>query len=110
MKLISDDILIDTGQELPINEATYPMFEGFNFGDPAAWTKGQPFELFKKMRGDTNTEHYFKEIIINSENLLHIFSRLKSNPTIIVTSVCRIDANLGLAVVKMREIANSETV
>ncbi len=50
MKLISDDILIDTGQELPIHEATYPTFEGFKFGDPAAWTKGQPFDLFRKMR------------------------------------------------------------
>jgi cytochrome P450 len=50
LKLISDDILIDTGQELPIHEATYPMFDGFKFGDPAAWTKGQPFELYKKMR------------------------------------------------------------
>ncbi|MFT7245651.1 MAG: cytochrome P450 [Candidatus Azotimanducaceae bacterium] len=50
MKLISDDILIDSGQELPIHEATYPTFEGFKFGNPAAWTKGQPFDLFKKMR------------------------------------------------------------
>ena len=48
LKLISDDILIDTGQELPIYEATYPTFEGFKFGDPAAWTKGQPFDLYKK--------------------------------------------------------------
>ncbi|MFT6016234.1 MAG: cytochrome P450, partial [Candidatus Azotimanducaceae bacterium] len=50
MKLISDDILIDSGQQLPIHKATYPTFEGFKFGDPAAWTKGQPFDLFKKMR------------------------------------------------------------
>jgi cytochrome P450 len=50
LKLISDDILIDSGQELPIHEATYPTFEGFKFGNPAAWTKGQPFDLFKKMR------------------------------------------------------------
>ena len=50
MKLISDDILIDSGQQRPIHEATYPTFDGFKFGDPAAWIKGQPFELFKKMR------------------------------------------------------------
>ena len=50
MKLISDDILIDSGQQLPIHEAIYPTFEGFKFGNPAAWTKGQPFDLFKKMR------------------------------------------------------------
>lgn len=50
MKLISDEILIDTGQELPIYNAIYPSLSGFKFGDPAAWTKGQPFDLFKKMR------------------------------------------------------------
>ena len=50
MKLISEDILIDSGQQFPIHEATYPTFEGFKFGDPGAWTKGQPFDLFKKMR------------------------------------------------------------
>ena len=26
------------------------MFDGFNFGDPAAWTKGHPFDVYKKMR------------------------------------------------------------
>ncbi|MFT5209800.1 MAG: cytochrome P450 [Flavobacterium sp.] len=52
MKLISDDILIDSGQQRPINEAIYPTFDGFKFGNPAAWTKGQPFDLFKKMRED----------------------------------------------------------
>jgi cytochrome P450 len=52
LKLISDDILIDSGQQRPINEAIYPTFDGFKFGNPAAWTKGQPFDLFKKMRED----------------------------------------------------------
>jgi cytochrome P450 len=50
LKLISEDILIDSGQQLPIHEAIYPTFDGFKFGNPASWTKGQPFELFKKMR------------------------------------------------------------
>ena len=50
MKLISDEILIDSGQQTPTYDATYPMFEGFNFGDPAAWTKGHPFDVYKKMR------------------------------------------------------------
>ncbi len=50
MRLISDDILVDTGQNEPIHAATYPTFEGFNFWDPAAWTDGHPFELYKKMR------------------------------------------------------------
>jgi cytochrome P450 len=50
VKLISDEILIDSGQQTPTFDATYPMFDGFNFGDPAAWTKGHPFDVYKKMR------------------------------------------------------------
>ncbi len=50
MKLISDEILVDTGQQVPTYEATYPTFEGFNFGDPAEWTGGHPYDIYKKMR------------------------------------------------------------
>ncbi|MFT7139470.1 MAG: cytochrome P450 [Sulfitobacter sp.] len=50
MKLISDDILIDSGQQLPTHKATYPTFDGFEFGDPSAWTKGHPFDRYKEMR------------------------------------------------------------
>ena len=50
MKLISDDILIDSGQQLPIHGAAYPAFNEFKFADPAAWTKGHPFDQYKKMR------------------------------------------------------------
>jgi cytochrome P450 len=50
LKLISDEILIDSGQQLPNHKATYPTLEGFNFADPAAWTNGHPFDLYRKMR------------------------------------------------------------
>ncbi len=50
MKLISDEILIDTGQQTPTHKAIYPTFEGFEFSNPSAWTNGHPFELYKKMR------------------------------------------------------------
>ena len=50
MKLISDEILIDSGQQDPTYDAVYPMFDGFNFGDPASWTQGQPFDHFRQMR------------------------------------------------------------
>lgn len=50
MKLISDDILIDSGQLVPTYEAKYTTIEGFKLWDPSAWTKGHPFDLYKKMR------------------------------------------------------------
>ena len=65
---------------------------------------------FKKVRGDTSAEHYFQEIIVNSKNLIHVFARLKSNQSIVLTVVCRIDANLGLVVSKAREVATGATI
>jgi cytochrome P450 len=50
LKLVSDEILSDTGQEKPIFDAVYPMIQGFKLYDPSAWTQGHPFELYRKMR------------------------------------------------------------
>ena len=50
MKLVSDEILIDSGQQRPTHEAIYPTFDNFKFYDPAAWTRGHPIEQYKKMR------------------------------------------------------------
>ncbi|MBT7335863.1 MAG: cytochrome P450 [Gammaproteobacteria bacterium] len=50
MKLISDEILIDSGAQDPHHAAVYPTFEGFKFWDPAAWTDGHPFALYQNMR------------------------------------------------------------
>ena len=50
MKLISDDILIDSGQLVPTYEAKYTTIEGFKLWDPSAWTNGHPFDLYKRMR------------------------------------------------------------
>lgn len=67
-------------------------------------------KTFKKSRGDASTEPYFKEIIINSKNLIHLFVRVPAMPNIVATVVCRIDANLGLVVTKGRGIVRSETI
>jgi len=59
--------------------------------------------MFKKARGLPQDDfHYFKEMIVNSENLIHIFMRGKANPDHVVTYVCRNSANLGMALTKAR--------
>lgn len=50
MDLISDKILVDTGQQTPNFDAVYPMYNDFAFSNPSAWTNGHPFDLYKKMR------------------------------------------------------------
>jgi len=60
--------------------------------------------MFKKSRGiDVNNgHHYFQEIIVNSDNLIHIFLRSKNNEEHVVCFVCRKSANLGMAITKAR--------
>lgn len=59
--------------------------------------------MFKKARGVADDgHHYFQEIIINSDNLLHVFMRTKGNEEHVVTFVCRKSANLGMVLTKAR--------
>jgi len=58
--------------------------------------------IFKKARGlQDDGHHYFQEILINSDNLIHIFLRGK-NEQQVACFVCRKAANLGMALTKAR--------
>jgi len=58
--------------------------------------------IFKKARGlKDDGHHYFQEIIINSDNLIHVFLRGK-NEEQVGCFVCRKSANLGMAITKAR--------
>lgn len=60
-------------------------------------------KMFKKTRGvKEDNHHYFREIIVYSDNLLHIFQRGTKNDGIVMVAVCRKNANLGMALVKAR--------
>lgn len=58
--------------------------------------------MFKQIRGVTDGGHYFQEIIVNSDNLLHIFQRGKRNDDMVLVIVCRASVNLGMALSKAR--------
>ena len=61
-------------------------------------------KVFKKSRGlpENVEQHYFQEIIVNSDNLIHVFLRGKINPEYVAVFVCRRTANLGMALTKAR--------
>jgi hypothetical protein len=61
-------------------------------------------KLFRQSRGLPSDEaaHYFQEIIVNSENLIHVFMRGKLYPDYVMVFVCRKTANLGMALTKAR--------
>jgi hypothetical protein len=65
---------------------------------------------FKKLRADPYEGRYFREIIVTSKNLLHIFARLRKQENIVVVVVSRIDADLGLALARTREVAAEATI
>lgn len=60
-------------------------------------------KLFKKSRGVADDgHHYFQEIVVNSDNLVHVFLRGKRHPDYVAVFVCRKTANLGMALTKAR--------
>jgi hypothetical protein len=75
--------------------ATSDLFQGSNVATIES--------LFKKARGVADDgHHYFQEIIINSDNLIHIFIRGKKSEEQVLTVVCRKSANLGMVLSKTR--------
>jgi len=76
--------------------ATTDLFQGPNV---------QAIEkLFRVARGvPENGQHYFQEIIVNSDNLIHVFLRGKRQQQV-AAFVCRKGANLGMVLTKARMI------
>lgn len=75
--------------------ATGDMFQGPNVSAIE--------RTFKKIRGvKDDGHHYFQEIIVLSDNLLHVFQRAKRNEDMVLVTVCRVSANLGMVLAKAR--------
>lgn len=61
-------------------------------------------KLFRKARGQAEDgHHYFKEIIVFSENLIHLFVRSKKKNDQAIVFVCRASANIGMVLTKGRQ-------
>ena len=63
--------------------------------------------LFKHQRGITSNEHYFQEILISSPGHWHYFGRLRSSPKTVLALVASANVNLGMFIVKARQITES---
>jgi hypothetical protein len=60
-------------------------------------------QMFNKSRGlAASDHHYFQEIIVNSDNLIHVFLRGKRYSNYVAVFVCRKSANLGMVLTKAR--------
>ena len=59
--------------------------------------------MIKRARGlKPDSPHYFQEIVVFSENLIHMWLRCKKNSNHVVLFVCRKSANVGMVVAKSR--------
>jgi len=75
--------------------ATSDMFQGSNVATIE--------RMFKKARGlKDDGHHYFQEMIVNSDNLIHVFLRGQKNEEHVLGVVCRKSANLGMVLTKAR--------
>lgn len=63
-------------------------------------------KMFRRSRGQgEDGRHYFNEIIVMSDNLLHVFQRSKKNGTHAAVFVTRANANIGMVLSRSRAMA-----
>jgi hypothetical protein len=79
-----------------VSAATADLFQGAN----VTAIEG----MFNRSRGlkSDAVSHYFKEIVVFSDNLLHMFLRCKTHTNHVVVIVTRKSANIGMVIAKSR--------
>jgi hypothetical protein len=76
--------------------ATFDIFQGRNVV--------MIEDVFNQRRGLSNTGHYFQEILVNSQNLVHLFMRSATNDEIVAAVVCRRTVNIGMLFAQSRMV------
>ncbi|XHH50286.1 hypothetical protein LVJ77_12160 [Conchiformibius kuhniae] len=60
--------------------------------------------MFKQARQSSSNRRYFQEIIVNSDNLIHIFIRGQRDENHVAVFVCRNKALLGMVLSQARKM------
>jgi hypothetical protein len=95
-------LAVDTADKHPaeildmLAAATADLFQGK--------TVTQIEEAWKHIRGTADDRHYFQEILVNSDNLVHLFMRSKTNPDLVAVVVCSRDVNIGMLFAQGRQV------
>jgi len=78
-----------------VSAATADLFQGSNVVAIE--------DHFKAARGQKKDDtHFFQEIIVFSENLIHVFVRTKAYPEHVIVFISRKNANIGMVLTKAR--------
>lgn len=66
-------------------------------------------DVFKERRGLTSDQHFFQEILVNSENLTHLFIRMNDEQDVVAVAVCRKSVNVGMLFAQARRVVREHT-
>jgi len=61
-------------------------------------------DVFKERRGMASDNHFFQEILVNSENLTHLFVRMTEQQDVVAVVVCRKSVNVGMLFAQVRRV------
>ncbi|MEW2115838.1 hypothetical protein AB0945_11680 [Streptomyces sp. NPDC005474] len=61
-------------------------------------------DVFKERRGVQSDQHFFQEILVNSDNLTHLFVRLNEQQDVVAVVVCRKAVNVGMLFAQVRRV------
>ncbi len=60
--------------------------------------------LWNQVRGVTDGGNYFREILVNSDNLVHLFMRSTSNPDVAAVIICTRQVSIGMLFAQARAV------
>ncbi|WP_151771549.1 hypothetical protein [Streptomyces abyssomicinicus] len=64
-------------------------------------------DLFKERRGVLSDDHFFQEILVNSDNLTHLFVRMTEQQDVVAVVVCRKAVNVGMLFAQTRRVVRA---
>ncbi|MEU6535319.1 hypothetical protein [Streptomyces sp. NPDC047000] len=67
-------------------------------------------DVFKERRGLAGDNHFFQEILVNSDNLTHLFVRMTEQQDVVAVVVCRKSVNVGMLFAQVRRVVKEHTL
>jgi hypothetical protein len=59
--------------------------------------------MWRERRGTDGDRHYFQEVLVQSDNLVHLFLRSESNQDLVGVVICRRPVNVGMLFTMARQ-------
>jgi hypothetical protein len=67
-------------------------------------------DVFKERRGISSESHFFREILVNSDNLTHLFLRMDEKQDVVAVVVCRKSVNVGMLFAQARRVVKEHNL